>query len=174
MYWTIARFTSPCVDEVYKCWILIEHPLYFWQRYEFRFILKSMKFLILILVLAISIQPLQAGFCDMDMEKSQETSHHMERSDDGNHDCCDSDDSDSQSGCESSMHCGPCHVFFSTLPSIYKFNSSWVTRYSSELSSNVVFPSHSAPPFRPPIAWTNSSPDCFYSGHHLIVICYAG
>jgi len=34
-----------------------------------------MKFLILILVLAISIQPLQAGPCDMDMEKSQETSH---------------------------------------------------------------------------------------------------
>ena len=111
-----------------------------------------MKFLILILVLAISIQPLQAGPCDMDMEKSQETSHHMKNSDDGNHDCCDSDDSDSQSGCESSMHCGPCHAFFSALPSAYKFNSSGVTHCPSELTSNVEFPSHSAPPFRPPIA----------------------
>jgi len=88
----------------------------------------------------------------MDMEKSQETSHHMEHSDDGNYDCCDSDDSGSQSECESSMHCGPCHAFFSTLPSAYKFNSSGVTHCSSELTSNVELPSHSAPPFRPPIA----------------------
>jgi len=88
----------------------------------------------------------------MDMEKNQETSHHMDRSDDGNRDCCDSDDSDSQSGCESSMHCGPCHVFFSTLPSVYKFNSNWVARYSSRIFSDVVFPSHSSPLFRPPIA----------------------
>jgi len=36
-----------------------------------------MKLLILILVLATSAQPLQAGFCDMDMEKNQETSHHI-------------------------------------------------------------------------------------------------
>ena len=111
-----------------------------------------MRLLILILVLAISIQPFQAGACDMDMEKNQETSHHMDDSDDGKHDCCDSDESDSQSGCEGLMLCSPCSTFFSALPSVYKFNSSWVIRYTSELSSNVVFPSHSAPPFRPPIA----------------------
>lgn len=41
----------------------------------------NMKFLILFLVLAISAQPLQAGFCDMDMGKNQETPHHMDMSD---------------------------------------------------------------------------------------------
>ena len=49
-----------------------------------------MKFLILILVLAISAQPLQAGVCDMDMEQSQETTHPMDMSGSDGHDCCDS------------------------------------------------------------------------------------
>jgi len=111
-----------------------------------------MRILIFILVLAINIQPLQAGFCDMDMGKGQDSSHHMNHFDDENHDCCDSDDSGSQAGCEGSAHCGPCQAFFSTLPSVYQFQSSWVGRYSPELSSNVVFPNNSAPPFRPPIA----------------------
>jgi hypothetical protein len=57
-----------------------------------------MKFLILILVLAISAQPLQAGFCDMDMEKSQKTSHHMEHYDHDAHDFCVSDDTGLQKG----------------------------------------------------------------------------
>ena len=101
----------------------------------------------------ISIQPLQAGVCDM--ESGQEASHTMEHSDDGNHDCCDSDDSDdsdSQSGCDSMMHCGSCNATVSTLPGILKFNARWATNYSPELSSGVELPSHSAPPFRPPIA----------------------
>ena len=108
-----------------------------------------MKFLILFLVLAISIQPLQAGFCDM--EASQDVSHQMQASDDGNHDCCDSDDPGSQSGCGSLMHCGFCMTSFSALPRSYEFNPVWVTHYSPGLPSEVVFPSHSAPPFRPPI-----------------------
>lgn len=109
-----------------------------------------MKFLILFLVLAISIQPLQAGVCDM--ETSQDVSHQMDRSDDGDHDCCDSDDSGSEPGCGNMMHCGFCSATFSTLPGIYKFNAGWATRYSTGLISGFVFPSHSAPPFRPPIA----------------------
>ena len=109
-----------------------------------------MKFLILFLALMISIQPLQAGVCDM--ETSQDAPHHMEHSEGGDHDCCDSDDSDSQSGCEGMMHCGSCNASFSTLPGILKFNARWVTHYSQELSSGVVHPSHSVPPFRPPIA----------------------
>lgn len=98
----------------------------------------------------ISIQPLQAGVCDMDT--SQDVPHHMEQPEGGDHDCCDSDDSDSQSGCEGMMHCAPCNASFSTLPGIFKFNARWVTHYSQELSSSVVQPSHSSPPFRPPIA----------------------
>ena len=112
-----------------------------------------MKYLTFILVLLISIQPLQAGFCDM--ESGQEAPQTMDHSDEGNHDCCDSDDSDasdSQSGCDSMMHCGSCNAAFSALPSILKFNARWATNYSPELSSGFELPSHSAPPFRPPIA----------------------
>jgi hypothetical protein len=113
-----------------------------------------MKFLILILVLAISAQPLQAGFCDMDMdmEKSQETSHHMDHSDDDGHDCCDKNDTDSQEGCGSEMNCGPCFVSVSTLPGLMKVNPVWGHQHYQNLSSDVVLPSHSSPPFRPPIS----------------------
>ena len=55
-------------------------------------------------------------------------------------------------GCENMMHCGFSSVAFSTLPALYKFNASWKNHYDPGLSSGVVLPSHSAPPFRPPIA----------------------
>jgi hypothetical protein len=114
-----------------------------------------MKILILILVLAISAQPLQAGFCDRD--ENQETphqmdSHLMDQADDGSHDCCDSEQPESQQGCDNEMRCGFCSVSVSTLPNILKFKASWVNHYSPKLSTGVVLPSHSSPPFRPPIS----------------------
>ena len=116
-----------------------------------------MKFLILFLVLSTSIQPLQAGVCDMDMdmEKGQATSHHMQDSDGLNHDCCDSDDSDDsnfEQGCGEMMHCGSCNASVSTLPGIYRFNSYWEIQYSPVESFDALLPSHSAPLFRTPIA----------------------
>jgi hypothetical protein len=111
-----------------------------------------MKFLILILVLAISAQPLQAGFCDMNMEKNQESSHHMDHSDEVNHDCCDSNDADKQEGCGNEMNCGPCFVSVSMLPSLLKVNPTWGSHHSLDLSSGIVLPSHSSPLFRPPIS----------------------
>ena len=114
-----------------------------------------MKFLILILVLAISTQPLQAGFCDGDMEKNQETSHNMDQmnhSDHESHDCCDSDDSDSQEGCDSAMKCGFCSANVPALPIILKLNSAWAHQYYLDFSAEFVLPSHSSPLFRPPIS----------------------
>jgi hypothetical protein len=111
-----------------------------------------MKFLILMLVLMISTQPLQAGFCDMDMEKSQNTPHQMEHSDHDGHDCCDSDDTDSQKGCDSEMNCGFCSTSVSALPGMIKINATLVHQYSQNFSSGVALPSHSSPPFRPPIS----------------------
>ena len=114
-----------------------------------------MRFLILILVMAISAQPLQAGFCDMDMEKNQETPHHMgqmDPSDSGGHDCCDTNDSDSQDGCDSLMDCGFCIATVPAIPSMMKFGASWVHKYSAHFPSGFVLPSHSSPPFRPPIS----------------------
>jgi len=111
-----------------------------------------MKFLILMLVLAISSQPLQAGFCDMDMETGQETSHHMEDSDHDSHDCCDPENTDGQEGCDSEMQCGPCFASVSALPGMIKVNPIWGNHQSWNLSSGIVLPSHSSPPFRPPIS----------------------
>ena len=115
---------------------------------------KHMKFLILFLVLTIGVQPLQAGVCDMDMEKDQVSSHHMQDSDEGDHDCCDADepeDSDSQPGCGNMMYCGSCNATFSPLSGVYRFNDDWANQYSLALSSDSLLPSHSTPLFRPPI-----------------------
>lgn len=116
-----------------------------------------MKLWILILVLAISAQPLQAGSCDMDMEKNQETSHHMDHSDMDHsdhegHKCCDSDESDSPTGCDSNMNCGPCFVSVSMISNLTKLSAEFSHHYTPGLSSGVVLPSHTTPPFRPPIS----------------------
>lgn len=111
-----------------------------------------MKLLILFLVLAISTQPLQAGFCDMDLEKSQQASHHMDESDAAGHDCCDTDDPDSRESCDAGMNCGLCFVSASAIPSSMKFAPDWEHGYSMGFLSALALPSHSSPPFRPPIS----------------------
>ena len=122
----------------------------------------NMKILIFILVLAISAQPLQAGFCDMDLEKNQKTSHHMtdsdqedsdqEISDQDRHDCCDSDQADSQDGCDGQMNCGFCFASVPALPGMIRHNPVWANHYFMDYSSAAVLPSHSTPLFRPPIS----------------------
>jgi hypothetical protein len=109
-----------------------------------------MKVLILFLALAISVQPLLAGTCAMGT--NQEASSQMEQADDGGHDCCDSDRDEQQKGCDGEMQCGFCGVTVSALPDIFKIHASWENQYSLKLSSGLVLPSHSSPPFRPPIS----------------------
>jgi len=111
-----------------------------------------MKVLIMFLMVAISTQPLQAGFCDMDLEKSQESAHHMTVSDDGGHDCCDPGDNGSQDGCNSGMKCGPCYLSVPVLPVMLKVVTIWPHTYLAGYSAGIVLPSHSSPPFRPPIS----------------------
>ena len=110
-----------------------------------------MKILVLILVLAISAQPLQAGACDMDMEKSQESTERMDMAGSDGHDCCDTEDSDSDEGCGAGMHCGMCFVSVSAISSIPRVVPIWSHPVYLESSSGLILPSHSAPPFRPPI-----------------------
>jgi hypothetical protein len=111
-----------------------------------------MKTLILFLVLAISTQPLQAEFCAVDMEMNQEGAHQMDHSDHDAPDCCDSDDSNQTQGCDNNMNCGMCFLSTSALPDLMKLNPVWGHHYSLGLSSDLVLPSHSSPPFRPPIS----------------------
>jgi hypothetical protein len=110
----------------------------------------DMNYLILMLVLTISAQPLQAGFCDMDM--SQEVSHHSEQAADTGHDCCNSEDSESQPGCDGNMYCGSCSANVSALPRSPGNSTVWTQHHSPGNTSGVVLPSHSSPPFRPPIS----------------------
>ena len=112
-----------------------------------------MKLLILFLVLAISIQPLQAGFCDMDMEKDQEMSHHMDSSTKDGHDCCDTKASDQQQdGCGDEMNCGSCLSVASALLGMTKASPTWDKQHLQGFASGALLPSHSSLPLRPPIS----------------------
>lgn len=111
-----------------------------------------MKALVLILVLAISAQPLQAAACDMDTGKNQESAHHMDMSGPSGHDCCDTEDTPSRDDCGAGMDCGMCFVSVSAVSVIPRHVPLWSRPVYRESSSGVVLPSHSSPPFRPPIA----------------------
>ena len=109
-----------------------------------------MKVLILILAMAISTHPLLVGACAM--ESNQEASHQMDQTDDRGHDCCDSDQDEQQEGCDGEMQCGSCGTTVSALPDVFKVSARWENQHSLNISSGLVLPSHSSPPFRPPIS----------------------
>ena len=116
-----------------------------------------MKFWVLILVLAITAQPLQAGGCPAEMEKSPETAHQMDHPGmdhpgQDSHDCCDPDDSDVSSGCGGNMNCSPCFVSVPIIPNPTRISAIITQQHTPGLSSGVVLPSHTTPPFRPPIS----------------------
>ena len=113
---------------------------------------EKMRVLVLFLILAISAQPLQAGSCDMDVEHGQESSHHMEPSGLDGHDCCDPESTDSSEGCDGGMDCGFCFVSVSALSGPPRIAVFWSHHDMPETGSGVVLPSHSSPPFRPPIS----------------------
>jgi len=111
-----------------------------------------MKLLALILALTITVPPLQAGPCDMGMNKGQEVSHHQADPGHGEHRCCDSQDSESNSECDSAMQCGWCSVHAPALPVLIRVSPAWVEHPSPEPVLGIILPSHNTPPFRPPIA----------------------
>jgi hypothetical protein len=113
-----------------------------------------MRLLALILALAISAQPLQAGFCDMDMGKGQETGHYMDDAADTGHDCCDTDDADLQQeqGCDGMAHCAPCFLSTPVLPVMTRLQLAWTPQHAESAWLDPVLANHSSPPFRPPIS----------------------
>ena len=111
-----------------------------------------MRLLVFILILTIGVQPLQAGSCDMEMEESPQTSHHMDMTSPQSHDCCDTKQSESTENCETGMDCGMCFVSVSAIPDIPRIYPVWNKPVYRGSSSGIMLPSHSSPPFRPPIA----------------------
>ncbi|MGD9020348.1 MAG: hypothetical protein PVJ71_03420 [Lysobacterales bacterium] len=113
-----------------------------------------MRLLVFILVLAVSAQPLQAGFCDMDMENGQEKSHYDDGAIDDGHDCCDTDETDVQQeqGCGGNMHCAPCFVSAPVLPVMARLQLDWSPQNPQGMVSGLILAAHASPPFRPPIS----------------------
>jgi hypothetical protein len=118
-----------------------------------------MKFLILIIAIMIIAQPVQAGSCEADQGSSTEHSvmheggdSHQGPDNGSGHDCCDSDKVDPQQGCDHQLQCGLCTagvLGFAVIPSSFFIPP---VNYVSTLSSGMLAPSHSSPPFRPPIS----------------------
>lgn len=107
------------------------------------------KVLTLIIVLMLSAPPLQAGMCMMDMGKTDH--QHMSQADDGCT-CCNPDPSGHDSNCGGADHCGACSVGVSVPPSFLPIQTAWNPIIIPALASSAVLPSHSSPPFRPPIS----------------------
>jgi hypothetical protein len=123
----------------------------------------------LLLILAISIQPLQANGCDIDMDQSfgdVTQSHHMSMDGDSMHghdtdrkagqhnmpDCCDTEAVNDQQGCEHAMSCGNCYLSTSAISHLSRIVISWPVSYRPEIISGDILPSHDYPLFRPPIS----------------------
>ena len=113
-----------------------------------------MRLLLFILTLAIVAQPLQAGFCAMEMGQGQsaDTMQHGDMPESDGHDCCDTEEPGSDDGCKSGAHCGACVGGVSLLPQVLRIGSDWHYEYVLKLSDGDVLPSHASPPFRPPIS----------------------
>ena len=113
-----------------------------------------MRILTLILILAVSAQPLQAGFCAMGMDQGQSAPMDMPLDMDhgDSHDCCETESSEAEENCEGGSHCGHCTVASPALPSVLRVPVAWLPVGEFEFSGGVLLPSHSSPPFRPPIS----------------------
>jgi hypothetical protein len=116
-----------------------------------------MKFLAAILVCMIAAQPVQAGFCDMDMGRDSSPDagqqHHPDGPSDG-HACCDPEDDSEGSTCSDRMHCGSCATGVAAILPAYLPASLPVLAGPLPLSGGVIAPAHDAPPYRPPILFS--------------------
>jgi hypothetical protein len=113
-----------------------------------------MRQLILILVLAVCSQPLQAGFCAVDTDQSwaYDTEIPLGMDHPDGHDCCQGDGSGTDDVCESGPHCGSCSMGPPAISAVSKFLIAWQSAGSFGGVDSLLPHSHSSPPFRPPIA----------------------
>jgi len=111
-----------------------------------------MKFVTLFLVLMISIQPFQAGYCDMEAGKA--APHHMQKmqTDDGGHKCCKPGQPETGHGCPGDMLCGFCNAPVSTLQALNLAPVAILRLRSMSSAQDAIAPSHSPPLYRPPIS----------------------
>ncbi|MBT8038780.1 MAG: hypothetical protein HKO85_01600 [Xanthomonadales bacterium] len=116
-----------------------------------------MRQLVLTLILALTLQPLQAGGCAMDaaIDQSQtavKSAMPVDDTEAGAHDCCDTADQEQDSGCGSDAFCCPCMASVSLLPVEALVTQAAPNHHGPVVAADQVTPSHSVPPFRPPIS----------------------
>ena len=113
-----------------------------------------MRVLTLMMILALSAQPLQAGYCPMDHSQNgpNSASHAMDGDMDA-HDCCDTEPSGSDDGCQDGMHCRLCTTGVLLLPNSLRVDAAgWPAAQPLAFSDTGPLPSHASPPYRPPIS----------------------
>lgn len=108
-----------------------------------------MRTWLLILVLAMNIQPLAAESCDMEMDGHAQ---HGTQLDHGDMDCCDTDRGNAEHDCAQASHCGTCVPAVFALSVKGTMQPGHAVPFDRALAAGQLPPSHSAPPYRPPIS----------------------
>ena len=116
-----------------------------------------MKFMILLLTLSLAVPPVQAAVCAQEQGPVGEThmEHPMDHSQAAKHDCCDTEEPEGSAECNEMDDCSGCLSATSFTPALPVVDGRLASRLGDHLDVNVpglLSPSHSALPFRPPIA----------------------
>jgi hypothetical protein len=116
-----------------------------------------MKFVILLLILMLTVPPVQASGCAHDHGSAGEApmEHPMDHSQAGQHDCCETDESEGSSECPEMDDCSSCLSATGSAPAIPVTGARVVPACMAQVDLNgpgLLSPSHSMLPFRPPIA----------------------
>jgi len=129
------------------------------------------KYLTLLLILALSLPPLQAVNCEMEQGQANQpqgnqhvmdsakpmAAHHeqkvAEHGQSGNMpDCCALEPAAQNQDCDETMDCGTCSALVSLPGSTAMISGQSAFSYSASMRSGLMGPSHSFPPYRPPIS----------------------
>jgi len=126
-----------------------------------------MKYLTLFLIVTIAALPLQADFCvvatnpdaseqssiiGQDSLESATQEHGRLGAAHGGHDCCNPGQEDPSDSCEFGLQCGFCTAGVLSINDINPPGSYFPMSRTENFNSGVMAPSHSSPPYRPPIA----------------------
>jgi hypothetical protein len=117
--------------------------------------ITEVKFLSLVLVLAAAFQPPSAHACDMDQDPHQGLDHstmQMSQSAGAHSDCCGQAHSNAPSDCAGFMGCGFCVASASMIFSSLMTESVRLHTPAARARPGVIQPSHSSPPYHPPIS----------------------
>lgn len=123
------------------------------------------KYLTLLLILAMTLQPLQAVGCDMAKDQAVDQVTQSQNVDpdkkpcadnmpnhDDMSDCCGTSITDDQPVCDHALSCGSCYLGTPLFSSLAKVSSNPSVHHRRIITSGEILPSHDYPLLRPPIS----------------------